>query len=50
MPPSLSDEFGASVAGEDVQEIEVKPIPYWMFLLMLGFAHVTPAPEVDVRE
>ena len=43
--PSLSDEFGASVAGEDVQEIEVKPIPYWMFLLMLGFAQVTPAPE-----
>ena len=43
--PSLSDEFGTSVAGEDVQEIEVKPIPYWMFLLMLGFAHVTPAPE-----
>ena len=43
--PSLSDEFGASVAGEDVQEIEVIPIPYWMFLLMLGFAHVTPAPE-----
>ncbi len=43
--PSLSDEFGASVAGEDVQEIEVIPIPYWMFLLMVGFAHVTPAPE-----
>jgi predicted transcriptional regulator len=42
---SLSDEFGASTAGEDVQEIEVKPIPYWMFLLMLGFAQVTTAPE-----
>ena len=43
--PSLSDDFGASVAGEDVQEIEVKPIPHWMFLLMLGFAQVTTAPE-----
>lgn len=43
--PSLSDEFGASVAGEDVQEIEVKPIPYWMFLLVLGFAQLTTAPE-----
>jgi len=43
--PSLSDQSGASVAGEDVQEIEVKPIPYWMFLLMLGFAQLTSAPE-----
>lgn len=43
--PSLSDEFGTSVAGEDVHEIEVKPIPYWMFLLILGFSQVTTAPE-----
>ena len=43
--PFPSNQSGASIAGEDVQEIEVKPIPYWMFLLMLGFAQVTPAPE-----
>ncbi|HJH29505.1 MAG TPA: winged helix-turn-helix transcriptional regulator [Methanosarcinaceae archaeon] len=43
--PFPSNQSGASLAGEDVQEIEVKPIPYWMFLLMLGFAQVTPAPE-----
>lgn len=44
--PSLSDEFGASVAGEEVQEIEVKLIPYWMFLLMLSIAQVSSAPEI----
>ena len=43
--PFPSNQSGASLAGEDVQEIEVIPIPYWMFLLMLGFAQVTPAPE-----
>ncbi|MDW7727685.1 MAG: winged helix-turn-helix transcriptional regulator [Candidatus Methanoperedens sp.] len=43
--PSQSNQFGASVAGEEVQEIEVKPIPYWVFLLMLGFAQITSAPE-----
>ena len=43
--PFPSDQFGASLTGEDVQEIEVKPIPYWMFLLMLGFAQVTSTPE-----
>jgi len=43
--PSLSNQSGASVAGEEVHEIEVKPIPYWMFLLMLGFTQLTSAPE-----
>src|SRR5665648_209893 len=43
--PSLSDQSGSSIAGEDVHEIEVKPIPYWVFLLMLGFAQMTSAPE-----
>jgi len=43
--PFPSNQSGASIAGEDVQEIEVKPIPYWMFLLMLGFAQVTTTPE-----
>ncbi|MBZ0177431.1 MAG: winged helix-turn-helix transcriptional regulator [Candidatus Methanoperedens sp.] len=43
--PSQSNQFGASVAGEDVHEIEVKPIPYWLFLLLLGFTKVTSSPE-----
>lgn len=43
--PSLSNQSGSSVAGEEVHEIEVKPIPYWLFLLMLGFAQITSAPE-----
>lgn len=43
--PSLSNQSGASIAGEHVQEIEVIPVPYWMFLLMLGFAQITHAPE-----
>lgn len=43
--PSQNDQFGASVAGEEVHEIEVKPIPYWLFLLLLGFTQVTTAPE-----
>ncbi len=44
--PSQSDQFGAPVAGEDVQEIEVIPIPYWLFLFWLGFTQITSAPEV----
>lgn len=44
--PSLSNQSGASVAGEDVQEIEVIPIPYWLFLFWLGFTQITSAPEV----
>ncbi|MBU4077552.1 MAG: winged helix-turn-helix transcriptional regulator [Euryarchaeota archaeon] len=43
--PSQSSQSGASVAGEEVHEIEVKPIPYWLFLLLLGFTQVTTAPE-----
>ena len=43
--PSQSSQSGASVEGEEVQEIEVKPIPYWLFLLMVGFTQVTSAPE-----
>ncbi|WP_198003773.1 winged helix-turn-helix transcriptional regulator [Methanococcoides burtonii] len=34
--PTLSNEFGVSVAGEYVQELEVKTIPYWYFLLWLA--------------
>lgn len=44
--PCLNDEFGASVSGEEVQELEVETIPYWIFLLMLGIAQVTSAPEI----
>ncbi|MFZ3382771.1 MAG: winged helix-turn-helix transcriptional regulator [Candidatus Methanoperedens sp.] len=28
-----------------MHEIEVKPIPYWLFLLLLGFTKVTSSPE-----
>lgn len=46
--PSQSDQSGASIAGEEVHEIEVKPIPYWLFLLMLGFTQLTTAPETFI--
>lgn len=45
---SQSNQFGASVAGEEVHEIEVKPIPYWLFLLLLGFTQLTTAPETFI--
>ena len=44
--PSLSKEPGASVAGEEVRELEVIPIPYWLFLLWLISAQITPAIEI----
>jgi predicted transcriptional regulator len=46
--PSHSSQSGASVAGEEVHEIEVKPIPYWLFLLLLGFTQLTTAPETFI--
>lgn len=45
---SQSSQSGASVAGEEVHEIEVKPIPYWLFLLLLGFTQLTTAPETFI--
>ena len=44
--PSLSNESGASVAGEEVRELEVIPIPYWLFLLWLISAQITPAIDI----
>ena len=45
--PSLSNESGASVAGEEVRELEVIPTPYWLFLLWLISAQITSAPEIQ---
>jgi predicted transcriptional regulator len=45
--PCLSNESGASVAGEEVRELEVVPIPYWLFLLWLISAQITTAPEIQ---
>ena len=45
--PSLSKEPGASVAGEEVRELEVKTMPYWLFLLWLISAQITSAPEIQ---
>ena len=44
--PSLSKEPGASVNGEVVRELEVISIPYWLFLLWLISAQITPATEI----
>ena len=45
--PCLNKEPGVSVAGEEVRELEVKTMPYWMFLLWLISAQITPAPEIQ---
>ncbi len=44
--PCLNEEFGVSVNGEEVREIEVIPIPYWMFLLWLISMKIAPATEI----
>ena len=44
--PSLSKEPGASVAGEEVRELEVKTMPYWMFLLWMISMQITPTSEI----
>ena len=44
--PSLSKEPGASVAGEEVRELEVKTMPHWMFLLWMVSMQITPATEI----
>lgn len=38
--PFPSDEFGVSLAGEDVQIVEDTVIPYWQFLLWLAMMHI----------
>ena len=44
--PCLNEEPGVSVAGEEVRELDVIPIPYWLFLLWLISAQITPATEI----
>ena len=44
--PCLNEEPGVSVAGEEVRELEVKTMPYWMFLLWMISMQITPAPEI----
>jgi predicted transcriptional regulator len=44
--PCLNEEPGVSVNGEEVRELEVIPIPYWMFLLWLISMKITPATEI----
>ena len=44
--PCLNKEPGVSVAGEEVRELEVKTMPYWMFLLWLASMQITPATEI----
>ncbi|WP_156148096.1 MULTISPECIES: winged helix-turn-helix transcriptional regulator [Methanosarcina] len=38
--PAPGDEFGVSVAGEDVQILEDTVIPYWQFLLWLAAMNI----------
>lgn len=45
--PCLNEEPGVSVAGEEVRELEVKTMPYWLFLLWLISAQITSAPEIQ---
>ena len=45
--PCLNKEPGVSVNGEEVRELEVKTMPYWMFLLWLISAQITSAPEIQ---
>jgi len=45
--PCLNEEPGVSVAGEEVRELEVKTMPYWMFLLWLASMQITSAPEIQ---
>ncbi len=41
--PAPSDQFGVSIAGEDVQVIEAIEITYWQFILWLVMANVSSA-------
>jgi len=44
--PCLNEEPGVSVNGEEVRELEVKTMPYWMFLLWLASMQITPTTEI----
>ncbi|KKH95472.1 ArsR family transcriptional regulator [Methanosarcina sp. 1.H.T.1A.1] len=44
--PAPNDEFGVSVAGEDVQILEDTVIPYWQFLLWLAVMNVLSVTDI----
>ncbi|MDR7666936.1 winged helix-turn-helix transcriptional regulator [Methanosarcina sp. Z-7115] len=44
--PAPGDEFGVSVAGEDVQIVEDTVIPYWQFLLWLAAMHILSVLDI----
>ncbi len=44
--PAPNDQFGVSVAGENVQIIEDTIMPYWQFLLWLAAMHVLSLIDV----
>ncbi|MDW5549700.1 winged helix-turn-helix transcriptional regulator [Methanosarcina sp.] len=44
--PAPNDEFGVSVAGEKVVELEVTQIPYWQFLLWLAAMQILSIIDV----
>ncbi|MCO5382967.1 MAG: winged helix-turn-helix transcriptional regulator [Methanosarcina barkeri] len=44
--PAPGDEFGVSVAGEDVQIVEDTVIPYWQFLLWLAAMHILSVIDI----
>ncbi|MHC1754939.1 MAG: winged helix-turn-helix transcriptional regulator [Methanosarcina sp.] len=44
--PFPSDEFGVSLAGEDVQIVEDTVIPYWQFLLWLAAMNVLSVIDI----
>lgn len=43
--PAPNDHFGESIAGEDVQVIEVIEISYWQFILWLVMANISSAKD-----
>lgn len=46
--PAPGDQFGVSVAGEDVQIVEDTVIPYWQFLLWLAIMYILSIIEMLV--
>ncbi|KKG18508.1 ArsR family transcriptional regulator [Methanosarcina sp. 2.H.T.1A.6] len=44
--PAPGDEFGVSVAGEDVQILEDTVIPYWQFLLWLAIMQILSVIDI----
>ncbi|MDI9395251.1 MAG: winged helix-turn-helix transcriptional regulator [Euryarchaeota archaeon] len=44
--PAPGDEFGVSIAGEDVQIVEDTVIPYWQFLLWLAAMQILSILDV----